>query len=67
MDEINKLSVIKEFAEQIKRIPEAVSSSFSAYLQGKYDLDDLQEKAEHPELPHRFGMSDNFGRKQLAC
>ena len=67
MNEINKLSLIREFAEQIKKLPETVSASFTNYLETKYDLDDLRKKAEHPEMPfHHFGSADAHERKNLA-
>lgn len=66
MNEINKLSLIREFAEQIKKLPETVSSSFNTYLESKYDLDDLREKAEHPEFRFRLGSKDVHERKHLA-
>jgi hypothetical protein len=66
MNEINKLSLIRDFAEQIKKLPETVSSSFKNYLETKYDLDDLRQKAEHPEIPLHFGGADMPERKQLV-
>jgi hypothetical protein len=67
MEEINKLSLIRDLAVEIKKLPETVSSSFNNYLKGKYDLDDLQEKADHPEWPRILGSSEAHNRQQLAC
>jgi len=66
MKEITKLSLIKEFADQIKKLPESVSASFNGYLQGKYDLDDLREKADHADVQLPLGSADIHERRQLA-